>query len=86
MSPLYGFECSCGDKQDIALRISKRNDVQTCAVCGSELTRVISCKIERLEPTYLMEMVKMLPKSEQSKVYDRISFKSALDRSGLITI
>jgi len=84
--PLYEFECSCGNKREIALKMSERNSAQSCAECGSLLTRVISCKIERVEPTYLDEMKLMLPKKEQPTVHDRHSFKSALDRAGLMTI
>jgi len=84
--PLYEFECTCGESKELPLSISGRNKVQNCDVCGSVLTRVISCKIERVEPVYLDSMKLMLPKHEQVKVHDRHSFRKALDRSGLITI
>jgi len=85
--PLYEFFCDeCGNKREIVLRINERNRVQDCNLCGVPLIRVISCKIERVNPTYIESMSQMLPPKERGRVHDRKSFKEALDRSGLVTI
>jgi len=84
--PLYEFKCECGNSEEKVLTIANRNKKVSCKICDEVMSRIVSCKIERVEPTYLDEMKFMLPPKERAKVVDRTSFKQALDRSGLVCI
>ncbi|MCP4493243.1 MAG: zinc ribbon domain-containing protein [Gammaproteobacteria bacterium] len=51
--PTYGFQCTeCQEETEKALRIAERNTRQFCG-CGGELTRIVTCHIERVEPVWL---------------------------------
>jgi putative FmdB family regulatory protein len=85
--PLYQFDCKkCLATIDKLLSISKRNEKVVCHECGEQMTRIISCKIERVEPVWLNEMSAMLPDENQKRVSDRTSFNKELDRSGLMAV
>jgi len=85
--PLYQFDCrSCLSTIDKSLRISERNEKVVCHKCGEQMTRVISCNIERVEPVWLDEMSHMLPEENRKRVSDRTSFNKELDQSGLIAV
>jgi len=82
--PLYEHECEkCKSKRSVVTTIADRNKKVVCD-CGHTMTRVISCRIERLEPLYLGDMTAMLPPQERKTVYDRITLNRAMDRSGLV--
>ncbi len=87
MSPIYAFECDeCANTDERVFAVKARNTPVMCNECLNQMDRIISCKIERLEAPFIDEMKQQLPPRERAKVYDRISFKKALKRSGLVTI
>lgn len=42
--PIYEFECpTCGEEKDVMRTMAESNNPENCSVCGTTMTRLISC-------------------------------------------
>lgn len=40
----YEFKCkNCGEKKEVSLKVSERDNIQKCDDCQGEMVRVLSC-------------------------------------------
>lgn len=66
--------------------MAARDEYAACNQCSCKMERIIACKIERLEPVWLDDMKHQLAPRDRDKVTDRHSWKTMLDKRGLVAI
>lgn len=84
--PIYEYECDCGNKQEEVRPMAARDEYAACDQCSCKMERIITCKIERLEPVWLDDMKHQLAPRDRKKVSTRTEWNKMLKKRGLVTI